>query len=1239
MDNTDGDSILDALGMTDNTSMSYTNLLTGGSTTVSFSGIPDMRSRSDSIASARFRSDSIAALSEASLSSLADMDSEQVTATAAMYASVLQSTGLMDDITAAAAIIDMPPSPRSDGRSDSASVSDADGIAGAALSATEDAFGSLADFSAATHSPFVNSVAAGVDAQETPLMHNKSRTMQRSGIAPPSISTLAVPRPTLASPRHNAVESHTMPVVQLDFDLTSMVASAVAEASASNLSSRVAVVSDDSPSSNVNPAASSGPSFSLSLNESERKKVLPIPVTKDDPITATTTTAAAAAAASSTISDVGILAALEVQDALEWEQQQQQNAQAARSSNHTTAHPTPIKEKPVSSNLDSATMLLIEKAVSNVNNTMDNHDFDPDTLDILQKPVMDVNTMEHIPTTTTATAVPPQPSQIQRPSIPIDNVHQYLYPPTTTQHYNTLSEYAPSSNSSTHPMGQPQPQQQQSRAIPATVTPILASSSSIPPPPTNYTNIPPPWLNNITTNAHHHVKQTNKRKNRVASTDAKKNYSLTPKKSTAGKGGQSNQKWDEMLNCLIEYVKEKQMEGAANLDKPSSSSKIEKIITNDGEESFWDGNVPTNYKTVDGKALGRWVNNQRSAKHKGTLKRDRELRLVSTGLKWSVLSTNTWSDMMSELKTYIEDKTKNGKEWDGNVPTNYKIKSNTNNDGSEIDEEKNLGRWVNRQRCLFQSGRLRKDRQIELEEIGLKWSVLSTSTWQSMYDALCQYSKMKRDLNDLKNNGKTWDGNVPANYKTDDNPPKSLGRWVNRQRSAYTKGKLKKELVDKLEKVGLKWAVHERKGKIEQGIAGGNVSSDDEDAAPVPLVSDDTDTTTNANFRAAKKPKVMKLENEAVAPVLVPATSLTTNVPKAVAPIPTITPLHATSLTGNEPGAVAPVPTIMPLSATAPSPATLTVNAPVATVPLPGTTPLPVTSFTTHVPDAAAPLPVPRAAAPLPATIPQFTTAPLPATSLTTNVKEAAPLAAASLTAASAREAVAQEPGTSSTARVTDAAAPLAAASLTSTTPEAAAPVPATTEVSATAPLPATSLTVNNSDAVTPVPTMIPSTATSLTSIVPEAPASLLATTQVSSTVPLLVTSPAVDVPEVAVQVPTITPSPATSLTVNEPEAAAPLLPTTQLSATMPLPAPSPSVNAPHVVAPIIPSTATSLNVAAPEAPAPVLATTQVSAKVPLPAPSPTVNEPDSLGTKSQSAERAAIKSILAEDVVSSDSK
>ena len=96
----------------------------------------------------------------------------------------------------------------------------------------------------------------------------------------------------------------------------------------------------------------------------------------------------------------------------------------------------------------------------------------------------------------------------------------------------------------------------------------------------------------------------------------------------------------------------------------------------------WDDNVPTTFKTADEKALGRWINNQQAAKHKGVVEKERETKLMSTGLKWSVLSTNSWQDMMDELLLYVTEKTKDGSEWDGNVPTALKVE--------EDGEERNL---------------------------------------------------------------------------------------------------------------------------------------------------------------------------------------------------------------------------------------------------------------------------------------------------------------------------------------------------------------------------------------------------------------------------------------------------------------------------------------------------------------------------------------------------------------------
>lgn len=139
-------------------------------------------------------------------------------------------------------------------------------------------------------------------------------------------------------------------------------------------------------------------------------------------------------------------------------------------------------------------------------------------------------------------------------------------------------------------------------------------------------------------------------------------------KQQAKQQGQSNQKWESMFDALVEFIQKRRLED------------IEHLSDKEKEEWIWDGNVATNYKSHDGKALGRWVNNQRSAKSKGALKEDREQRLIDVGLKWSVLASNAWNLMLDELNTYITEQKQSGVTWDGNVPTNYQIKTSLDSD-------------------------------------------------------------------------------------------------------------------------------------------------------------------------------------------------------------------------------------------------------------------------------------------------------------------------------------------------------------------------------------------------------------------------------------------------------------------------------------------------------------------------------------------------------------------------------
>jgi len=79
-----------------------------------------------------------------------------------------------------------------------------------------------------------------------------------------------------------------------------------------------------------------------------------------------------------------------------------------------------------------------------------------------------------------------------------------------------------------------------------------------------------------------------------------------------------------MFECLVRYIEEIREMATRHMNEDQKAAWI------------WDGNVPTSYKTPCGKALGKWISTQRSAKAEDALRDDREVRLASTGLRWNM---------------------------------------------------------------------------------------------------------------------------------------------------------------------------------------------------------------------------------------------------------------------------------------------------------------------------------------------------------------------------------------------------------------------------------------------------------------------------------------------------------------------------------------------------------------------------------------------------------------------------
>jgi hypothetical protein len=181
-------------------------------------------------------------------------------------------------------------------------------------------------------------------------------------------------------------------------------------------------------------------------------------------------------------------------------------------------------------------------------------------------------------------------------------------------------------------------------------------------------------------------------------------------------------------------------------------------------------NVPRTHN-VDGKNLGKWVNTQRTGKNRGTLDVMRQKRLEGIDFNWAVARANVWEDYFSLLENFKQ------REGHCNVPILHKVdelhlghwlnkqkqnwrkgelndtritrlfdlgvvlnsystqwdymynllvqfkerEGNCNVSLMHKEDEKNLGTWLITQRSSKKKGKLPKDRQNKLDEIGVVW--------------------------------------------------------------------------------------------------------------------------------------------------------------------------------------------------------------------------------------------------------------------------------------------------------------------------------------------------------------------------------------------------------------------------------------------------------------------------------------------------------------------------------------
>ncbi|MBO4616395.1 MAG: helicase associated domain-containing protein [Lachnospiraceae bacterium] len=136
----------------------------------------------------------------------------------------------------------------------------------------------------------------------------------------------------------------------------------------------------------------------------------------------------------------------------------------------------------------------------------------------------------------------------------------------------------------------------------------------------------------------------------------------------------------------------------------------------------------------------------------------------------------SWDEMYSYAKKYHEE---NG---DLLIPGKY-----------TTTEKVNLGTWIGVQRKQYKEGKMPEEKILLLEKIGMIWSV-SYDRWFKNYALAKRYYIENGDLL------------VPQMYTTDNG--EKLGFWVGLQRKQYKAGRLSKEKIMLLEKIGILWEVN-----------------------------------------------------------------------------------------------------------------------------------------------------------------------------------------------------------------------------------------------------------------------------------------------------------------------------------------------------------------------------------------------------------------------------------------------
>ena len=193
-----------------------------------------------------------------------------------------------------------------------------------------------------------------------------------------------------------------------------------------------------------------------------------------------------------------------------------------------------------------------------------------------------------------------------------------------------------------------------------------------------------------------------------------------------------------------------------------------------------------------------WIYTQRKVYRNGKLGKEKIELLDKIGMRFeNKKNIIGWEEYYKLAKVYFEK--------DNNLEISKCFKTI---DGITYAENGyNLGEWITTQRQAYKNGKLSEEKIKLLEKIGMRFeNKKNIIGWEEYYKLAKVYFEKNSNL-EIPNSFKTLDG------ITYDEKGYNLGIWIKTQRQSYKNGKLNKERIELLDKIGMVWSIKKETDK------------------------------------------------------------------------------------------------------------------------------------------------------------------------------------------------------------------------------------------------------------------------------------------------------------------------------------------------------------------------------------------------------------------------------------------